>query len=107
MAKLTADEEKALAELEAKRDAPDDSKSRGDLSVFIDLSDDKAVQRGLKLGYLEPSDLDDDGDDDGDDDDSDDGDSDDGDSKKKQKKDPAPRRRLTMADRMLGGDGDE
>ena len=104
MAKLTPEEEKALAELEAKRDAPDENgRSRGDLSVFIDLSDDKAVQRGLKLGYLEPSDLDDAGDDDSDDDDSDDDDSDDGDSKPK-KKDAAPRRRLTMADRMMGAD---
>lgn len=99
MAKLTDEQQKALDELTALRDAPDAPAGRGEnLNFTIDLSDDTAVRRALKLGVLTRGDLDEF------DDDPDDGDGDaDGDDDPAGKPDPQPRRRLTGADRMMGG----
>ncbi len=72
MAKLTEEQAKQLAELEAVRDAPDDDDAGGRaefINVTIDLSDEEAVKRGLALGFLKPGDVgDDEGDGDGDED---------------------------------------
>lgn len=85
MAKLTEEQARQLAELEALRDAPEDAPAaRGEnLNITIDLSDEAAVGRALKLGLLKASDLDD-GDEDKDDDKDDDG---------KPAKDRTPKRR--------------
>lgn len=111
MAKLSADEQVALDQLLAKKDAPDDEPRRGsDVSVFVDLSDENAVKRALKLRVLEKGDLDEfDDPADGDDSDDGNGDSDDDDRGKRDKRKPAaaPRRRLTVADRMMGDRGDD
>lgn len=106
---LTDEQKRQLAELEALRDAPPESSSRGgEVNVFVDLSDPAAVKRALRLGVIERGDLDefdnDAGDDDGDEGDDDEDDSDD--SKRKRKPAAAPRRRLTMADRMMGADAE-
>lgn len=96
MAKLTDEQEKALDDLLALKDAPDDpGPSRGEnLNITIDLGNDVAVRRALKLGVLTRGELDE-FDDAPDDDDADADDADD---------DPQPRRRLTGADRLMGGD---
>ena len=103
--RLTPEQEAQLAELEKLRDAPDEpgTGTGRDLSIIIDLGDDKAVARALKLGVLDRGDLDEfdepaggDGDDELDED---------GNPKKKKKADddPPPSRRLSIADRALGG----
>lgn len=94
MAKLTKDEEKALADLEAKRDAPDNGRNES-VNITIDLGDEKAVRRAVKSGLLPESALDEIEDDD------DDADADDGKPRRapKAKPDAAPRRRLGGADR--------
>lgn len=63
MAKLTDDEQAQLDALSAKRDAPDEpAASRGEnVNYTIDLSDEKAVERALKLGLLRESDVEDNG----------------------------------------------
>lgn len=59
MAKLTAEQEAQLVELERLRDAPEGSGGGGrDLSLIIDLGDEKAVKRALALGVLDRGDLD-------------------------------------------------
>ena len=107
MAKLTAEEQELLDKLTKKAEAPDDDRQH--VNITIDLSDEKAVRRAMKLGFITAGDLD--FDDDGDDDDDDDGDGDgddgdgDGDGKKRKKKaepDGAPKRRLSLADRTMG-----
>lgn len=93
MAKLSKEQEASLAELEALRDAPDEPTGSGRSEVLnftIDLGNDAAVERALKLGILKPEDVED-----ADDDEDDDGDGD-------ADKDPQPRRRLTGADRIMG-----
>jgi hypothetical protein len=57
---MTPEQEEQLAKLEKLRDAPEEGGggSGRDLSIIIDLGDDKAVQRALKLGVLERGDLD-------------------------------------------------
>jgi hypothetical protein len=96
MAKLSKDQEDQLAELERLRDAPDDDRpGRGEnLNFTIDLSNDTAVRRALKLGVLTRGDLDE----------FDEADPDDGDDPDGGDPDPdeQPRRRLTGADRMMG-----
>ena len=109
MAKLTPEQEQQLAELERLRDAPDEpSGGSRDLSIIVDLGDDNAVRRALKLGVLTRGDLaefdDEPGDDDGDDGD-DDGD-DDEKPRRKARDDRSPRRRLSIADRAMGVDGE-
>lgn len=77
MAKLTADEQKLLDELAAKRDAPDEPEQKGSgrvMNVTLDLSDESAVARAIKLGWIDPPAAGDDDDDKGDDDKGDDGD---------------------------------
>jgi hypothetical protein len=73
LAKLTDEQAAQLADLEKLRDAPDEPAGPGRseiLNYTVDLSDEAAVDRALKLGLLKPSDLEDDADDDagGDDD---------------------------------------
>lgn len=71
MAKLSADEEKALKRLQAKREAPDSPAATRALNISIDLGDEKAVERAQRLGLLDllASDDDDAADDDAADDD--------------------------------------
>lgn len=95
MAKLTPDEEQLLEQLTKKREAPDEQTGSGrNVNITIDLSDGAAVKRALSLGLIDKGDLaefDDDAaaaDDDGDDDAGD--------------PEPAPRRRLSLADRTMG-----
>ena len=52
MAKLSADEEKLLAKLMKKREAPDTPSNRT-LNISIDLGDDAQVQRAQRLGLLD------------------------------------------------------
>jgi hypothetical protein len=96
VAKLTADEEQLLEQLSKKRDAPDEPAGSGrNVNITIDLSDGAAVKRALSLGLIDKGDLaefDDDADDAGDDA-ADDDPADD---------EPAPRRRLSLADRTMG-----
>lgn len=99
MAKLTDDEQKLLEQLQAKVEAPDEPRGGGgrDLSIIVDLSDEAAVKRALRLGVLERGDLDEfdaapvDGG--GDEDDEKDG---------AGKKDRSPKRRLSIADKAMG-----
>lgn len=82
MAKLTEDQEKALAELEALRDAPDDeSKSSTLTNIHIDLSDANAVKLARKLGLL------------GGDDEEEEAGEGEGDGEGEEEEAPAPRRR--------------
>lgn len=85
MAKLTEEEAAKLEELTAKRDAPDDPPTGGGrsevLNVTIDLGDEAAVERALKLGWLKPGDI------------PDDDDADDADDGKGKDKDKPPSRR--------------
>ena len=76
---LTEKEAEQLEALLKKKDAPeDDGGGVGKVvNVMIDLGDDEQVRRGLRLGFLQASDLDDD-DGDGDDDAGDDAGDDDG-----------------------------
>jgi hypothetical protein len=75
MAKLTKKEADLLAKLTAKAEAPDEPAIGRSVSAVVDLSDDKAVGRALKLGLLEAGDVgDDDGDDEGDGEDDEEGD---------------------------------
>lgn len=70
MAKLSADEAKALKALQAKAEAPDAPSVARALNVSIDLGDPEQVARAVKLGLLDPFDEDDgDGDGDGEGDD--------------------------------------
>lgn len=86
MAKLTAEQQKQLDDLTALAEAPDEpAGSSSVLNFTIDLADESAVARAIKLGILKPGDADDDPDDDPDPD-----------------PDPQPRRRLTGADRLMG-----
>jgi hypothetical protein len=88
LAKLTDEQAKQLEELEKLRDAPDEPAAPGRseiLNYTIDLGDEAAVERGLRLGLLQPSDLEGDDDDGGDDDDKDKG--------KDKDKDKPPSRR--------------
>lgn len=69
MAKLTDDEAAQLKALEERRDAPDEPDAPGRseiLNYTIDLADEAAVDRALKLGLLKPSDVEDDDDEDDD-----------------------------------------
>lgn len=76
MAKLNKEQAEQLAELERLRDAPDDdghsSRHEGrNVDIYIDLSDEAAVDRAIGLGLLTRAEADklddgDDGDDDGD-----------------------------------------
>ncbi len=86
MAKLTDEQAKALAELEALRDAPEsESKGRNEnLNFTIDLSDEAAVGRALKLGLLRAEDLED------------------AEEEDEEEEDEQPRRRLTGADKLMG-----
>ncbi len=103
MARLSEDEQKQLDALEAKRKAADDDDDRGRrVHVNIDMSDERAVRRAVRSGYLPESALDEIEDDDGDDDGAD------GKGKPKGKgkasdddpePDDAPRRKLTGADK--------
>lgn len=57
MAKLTADEQKLLDELTAKSKAPDEPEEKTGgrvLNVTLDLSDEGAVTRAIKLGWITP-----------------------------------------------------
>jgi hypothetical protein len=97
---LTEEEQRTLDALQKKKDEPTaQNGGRSEhVDVYIDLSDEAAVKRGLDLGYLKASDLDDD-------------DSDDDDGKKKPAKkkaagdddddddEPAPKRRGYFDDR--------
>lgn len=88
MAKLSEEEQKALDDLTAKRDAPDEPNGGGvsrveNVNMTIDLGDDLQVKRAVRAGLLPKSYLEDDDDGDGDDGDGD------GDGK-----DDQPRRRL-------------
>lgn len=104
MAKLTPEQQKTLDELNELANAPDENGKGRELSVFVDLSDDNAVQRALKLGLLEKGDLTEfDADDDAADDEDGDDDEDGGGDGKGRRRAAAPRRRLNMADRMMGG----
>lgn len=108
MAKLSDDEQKLLDQLQAKLDEPDDDRGGAhDLSVIVDLSDDNAVRRALRLGVLQRGDLDE-FDDEPAGDDGDDGDDGDGGKGGKGGKgggdDRSPRRRLSIADRAMGVD---
>jgi hypothetical protein len=54
--KLTEEQAKQLADLEAMRDAPDEPEKTGAgrvLNFTIDLADDKQVERAFKLGLLD------------------------------------------------------
>jgi hypothetical protein len=107
MAKLTAEQQKQLDDLQALAEAPDEPGSNGrseHIEVMIDLSDEAAVERGIGLGFLTraeakaaAADADDDdaGDDDG---------AGGGRRKKAVTRDGAPRRRVTGADKWAGGD---
>jgi hypothetical protein len=104
VARLTEDEQKQLDALEAKRKAADDDDDRGRrVHVNIDMSDEKAVRRAVRSGYLPESALDE-IDDDGDGGDEGDDDGKGGKPKPKGKAaadddtDEAPRRRLRGAD---------
>lgn len=90
MAKLTAEQQKQLDDLTALAEAPDEEpKGIGQMLNFtIDLSDENAVARALKLGILKPSDVD--------------GDDDDEDPEEEPEPDEQPRRRLTGADKLMG-----
>lgn len=55
MATLTAEEQAKYDELSAKRDAPEVERS---IEIRIDLSDPKAIRRGVACGYLDESLLD-------------------------------------------------
>lgn len=55
MAKLTDDEQKALEQLLAKQEAPDEAQAGGDhrvLDIHIDLGDEAQVKRAQRLGLL-------------------------------------------------------
>jgi len=69
VAKLSDEEQAQLDALTTKRDAPDDDGLGGGRSEFvnvtIDLSDEAAVERGLKLGFLKPGDVEGNGEGDG------------------------------------------
>lgn len=101
MAKLTDDEKRMLEELQRKAEAPDDDGRGGhDLSIIVDLSDEQAVRRALKLGVLTRGDLDEfedakppagEGETAGE-----------GEEEPKPKGDRAPRRKLSIADRAMG-----
>ena len=58
MAKLSKEEADQLAALQAKADAPDDpepgaSRHEGrNVDIYVDLSDESAVTRAIKLGLL-------------------------------------------------------
>jgi hypothetical protein len=57
---LSAEEEKALQDLIAKRDAPEAPAANGpNVEVYIDLSSEEAVERALSFGLLTRGDLDD------------------------------------------------
>lgn len=95
MAKLNDDEQKALDDLLAKKDAPDEPAGGGssrveNVNITVDLNDETQVKRAVRSGLLPKSYLEDD-DDEGDGDG--DGDDDEGRAAKK-KTDDAPRRRL-------------
>lgn len=64
MAKLTADEERALKRLQQKREAPESNVAKS-LNVTVDLADEKQVERAQRLGLLDsfPDDSDGDSDD--------------------------------------------
>lgn len=53
MAKLTAEEERALKRLMEKREAPDSGPVGRSVNVSIDLGDPKQVERAQRLGLLD------------------------------------------------------
>jgi hypothetical protein len=61
VAKLSKEEQEAYDKLQARLDAPDDppsSRSEGrNVDVYIDLSDEAAVERALGLGLLTRQDV--------------------------------------------------
>lgn len=62
MAKLSEEEAAQLKALQDKAEAPDEDEGKGRILNFtIDLSDDNAVARALKLGFLRKEDLEDGG----------------------------------------------
>jgi len=110
MPQLTPEEQLELDALLAKRDAPDDHREHGEVNYFVDLSDEQAVERAVACGLLDPAVLEKPepkskskrktagkADDDQDDDDEPESP---GEEKRREQ-----RRRLTMADRMMGSDG--
>ena len=77
MAKLTEEELATLAELEKRRDEPDEKPEKTGLgrmlNVTVDLSDEASVERAFSLGLLERPVVATDDDEDGDDEDGDEG----------------------------------
>jgi hypothetical protein len=55
MAKLTDEQKRQLEELRALEEAPDPEPSNRSqiVNVHVDLSDESAVERGQKLGFLD------------------------------------------------------
>ena len=90
MARLTAKEQELLDQLTAKAEAPDEPENRNsrNLDIMIDLSDEHAVARALKLGLLEPGDLENE---------------EASEEETSEEPEPAPRRKLNLADRTMGG----
>lgn len=91
MAKLSDEQAKQLADLEALRDAPEEPSGGGgssrieNLNITIDLNDETQVKRAVRSGLLPKSYLEDEQDEEGDEDD---------DEEREGKRDDAPRRRL-------------
>jgi hypothetical protein len=92
VARLTEQEQAELDRLTQKQQAPDDPGGRGgNVDVYIDLSDEHAVRRGLRLGLLDRNDLDEF----------------DPDPEPEPDPEPAPRRRKGLGDRWADDpDGD-
>lgn len=99
---LTKEEQETLDALTKKASEPDTPARGENISVIVDLADPDAVRRAKKLGYL-PEDFEDDDAGDGEGEDGEDGEGEEGeDGEGGKKKDPAPKRRLTGADRLMG-----
>ena len=89
MAKLSDEETRQLKALEEKRDAPEPASSSSQrVDIYVDLGDDNAVARAIKLGILKPSDVEEDGDGDGT-----------GGGDGEEEEDEKPRRRRTLGER--------